>query len=445
MNRMTRGLVWNMANSLRLGIAGLGTIGVGVVKVLQKHGDKLAEKTGRPIEINAVADLDRDLDRGVDLSSYQWFGDALAMAKDEGHDVFIELMGGSDGIALASVEAALESGKHVVTANKALLAKHGTRLARLAESNNVALNFEAAVAGGIPIIKTMRESLTGNDITKVYGILNGTCNYILTKMQEEGLAFDEVLAEAQAAGYAEADPTFDIGGHDTAHKLAILTSLAFGTQLAFDEIYLEGIENIGIEDIEAADELGYRIKLLGVAQKTDTGIEQRVHPTMVPKHTAIAEVAGVTNCVGVEGDFVDKIMLVGPGAGAGPTASAIVGDIVDIAWGIKLPPLLTRASELKPYTRAKMRAHEGGYYIRLQVKDHPGAIASIATRMAEQEISLQSIVQKGPHDGDAGSSLTPVVLITHETTESAIRKALADISADGHVEGATQMIRIESL
>ena len=305
-----------MANSLRLGIAGLGTIGVGVVKVLQKHGDKLAEKVGMPVEINAVADLDRDLDRGVDLSSYQWFGDALAMAKDEGHDVFIELMGGSDGIALASVEAALESGKHVVTANKALLAKHGTRLAKLAEDNNVALNFEAAVAGGIPIIKTMRESLTGNDITKVYGILNGTCNYILTKMQEEGLAFDKVLAEAQAAGYAEADPTFDIGGHDTAHKLAILTSLAFGTELAFDEIYLEGIENIRIEDIEAADELGYRIKLLGVAQKTDTGIEQRVHPTMVPKHTAIAEVAGVTNCVGVEGDFVDKIMLVGPGAGA---------------------------------------------------------------------------------------------------------------------------------
>ena len=323
------------------------------------------------------------------------------------------------------------------------------RLSKLAEDKNVSLNFEAAVAGGIPIIKTMRESLTGNDITRVYGILNGTCNYILTKMQEEGLAFDKVLAEAQAAGYAEADPTFDIGGHDTAHKLAILTSLAFGTELAFDEVYLEGIENIGIEDIAAADELGYRIKLLGVAQKTDTGIEQRVHPTMVPKHTAIAEVAGVTNCVGVEGDFVDKIMLVGPGAGAGPTASAIVGDIVDIAWGIKLPPLLTRARELKPYQRAKMRAHEGGYYIRLHVKDHPGAIASIATRMAEQEISLLSIVQKGPHDnggteqGDA--TVTPVVLITHETTESAVRKALGDISADGHVDGDTQMIRIESL
>ena len=235
---------------------------------------------------------------------------------------YIEMMGGSDGIALASVEAALSSGKHVITANKALLAKHGNKLAKLAEDHEVSLEFEAAVAGGIPIIKTMREGLLGNDVTRVYGIMNGTCNYILTKMQEEGLAFDVVLKEAQEAGYAEADPTFDIGGHDTAHKLALLTSLAFGTQVAFDEIYLEGIENIKIEDIEAADELGYRIKLLGVAQITDTGIEQRVHPTMVPKHTAIAEVAGVTNCVAVDGDFVNKIMLVGPGAGAGPTASA---------------------------------------------------------------------------------------------------------------------------
>lgn len=435
-------------NSLRLGIAGLGTIGVGLVEVVQRHGDKLAKQTGRPIEIGAVCDLDRDTDRGVDLSAYDWFDDAMALARAEGLDVFIELMGGSDGIALASVEAALESGKHVVTANKALLAKHGTKLAKLAEDHKVSLNYEAAVAGGIPIIKTMRESLVGNDVTRVYGILNGTCNYILTKMQEEGLAFDKVLAEAQAAGYAEADPTFDIGGHDTAHKLAILTSLAFGTELAFDEIYLEGIENIKIEDIEAADELGYRIKLLGVAQITDTGIEQRVHPTMVPKHTAIAEVAGVTNCVAVDGDFVNKIMLVGPGAGAGPTASAIVGDIVDIARGIQIPPLLTKASELKPYQRAKMRSHEGGYYIRLQVKDHPGAIASIAQCMADQEISLQSIVQKGAGSDDAArdkTALTPVVLITHETTESAVRKALEAIVGSGHVDANTQMIRIETL
>jgi len=432
-----------MANSLRLGIAGLGTIGVGVVEVLQKHGERLARQTGRVIQLAAVCDLDRDLDRGVDLAAYEWFGDALELAKSDKVDVFIEMMGGSDGIALASVKAALESGKHVITANKALLAKHGNELAQLAEEQGVALNYEAAVAGGIPIIKTMREGLLGNDVTRVYGIMNGTCNYILTKMQEEGLAFDVVLKEAQEAGYAEADPTFDIGGHDTAHKLALLTSLAFGTQVAFDEIYLEGIENIKIEDIEAADELGYRIKLLGVAQTTDTGIEQRVHPTMVPKHTAIAEVAGVTNCVAVDGDFVNKIMLVGPGAGAGPTASAVLSDVVDIARGIVLPPLLTKSSELKPYQRAKMRRHEGGYYIRLQVKDHPGAIASIAKRMAEQEISLQSIVQKGASTAD--ESLMPVVLITHETTESAVRKALEDIKSDGHADENTQMIRIESL
>ena len=439
-----------MAKTLRLAIAGLGTIGVGVVQVLQKHAQKLADKTGRAIELVAVCDLDQSLDRGVDLSSYQWFGDALELAKDDGHDVFIEMMGGADGIALKSVETALESGKHVVTANKAMLAKHGTRLARLAEERGVSLNFEAAVGGGIPVIKAMRESLIGNDVMRVYGIMNGTCNYILTKMQEEGLPFDQVLAEAQAAGYAEADPTFDIGGHDTAHKLAILTSLAFGTELAFDEIYLEGIEKISIEDIEAADELGYRIKLLGVAQITDTGIEQRVHPTMVRKHTAIAEIAGVTNCVAIDGDFVNRIMLVGPGAGAGPTASAIVGDIVDIARNIKMPPLLTKAADLKPYKRAQMRRHEGGYYIRLQVKDHPGAVASIATRMAEQEISLQSIVQKGPHMAgeeadEEKANMIPVILITHETTESAVRKALDAILSDGHVAEQMQMIRIESL
>ncbi len=437
-------------NSLRLAIAGLGTIGTGVVQVLQTHGDKLARQVGRPVEIRAVCDLDRDLDRGVDLSSYEWFGDALEMARSDKLDVFIEMMGGADGIALACVEAALAAGKHVVTANKAMLAKHGTRLAQLAEDHGVSLNFEAAVGGGIPVIKAMRESLVGNDVTRVYGIMNGTCNYILTRMQEEGRNFADVLKEAQELGFAEADPTFDIGGHDTAHKLAILTSLAFGTELAFDEIYLEGIENITIADIEAADRLGYRIKLLGVAQITDSGIEQRVHPTMVPKHTAIAEVAGVTNCIAVEGDFIDKIMLVGPGAGAGPTASAIVSDIVDIARGIQLPPLLTKASDLKPCKRAGMRRHEGGYYIRLQVRDHPGAIAAIASRMAEQEISLQSVVQKargirGSSGAQEGAPFAPVVLITHETTESAVRKALEAINSDGHVETGSQMIRIESL
>jgi homoserine dehydrogenase len=306
------------------------------------------------------------------------------------------------------------------------------------------------VAGGIPIIKTMRESLAGNEIRRVYGILNGTCNYILTTMQKEGRPFADILRDAQQAGYAEADPTFDIGGFDTAHKLAILTSLAFGTEPAPDEIYIEGIERIGLEDIQAADELGYRIKLLGVALRTDSGIEQRVHPTMVPKHTALAEVDHVTNCVAIAGDFVGDILLIGAGAGAGPTASAVIGDVVDIAWGVRLPPLLRRAELLRPYERARMRAHQGGYYIRLLVKDHPGAFAAIAGRMAEKGISLKSIMQKGgpgkaPVRSAAGVAMAAVVMITHETSESAVREALALITGDGHVDADTRMIRIEAL
>ena len=437
---------------LRLGIAGLGTVGGGVLQILAKHKDTLQSRAGRPLVTTAVCARDKNKDRGVDLSQMQWFDDPCALAQSEDIDVFVELIGGEDGVVRQAVEQALASGKHVVTANKALLAHHGTALARLAEANKVALNFEAAVAGGIPIIKTLRESLAGNEISRIYGILNGTCNYILTKMQREGRAFADVLKEAQQAGYAEADPTFDIGGHDTAHKLAILTSLAFGTEISFDSIYLEGIEKITPEDIQAADDLGYKIKLLGVALKTPSGIEQRVHPTMIPKHSAIAEVDGVTNCVAVDGDFIGDIMLVGPGAGAGPTASSVISDIVDIGRGMIRPPLNTKAEQLTPYRRARMRAHEGGYYIRLSVYDHVGAFAAIAGRMAENGISLESIVQKRPPEalpgidarGEIGAP-TPVVMITHETTEAAVRAALESITADGHVENPPQMIRIERL
>ena len=395
---------------------------------------------------------DRGKNRDVDVSDYDWFDDPVALAGAENVDVFVELIGGEDGVAKASVETALKAGKHVVTANKALLAHHATELARLAESNKVALNFEAAVAGGIPIVKAMRESLLGNRITRVYGILNGTCNYILTRMQAEGRDFAEVLDEAQMAGYAEADPTFDIGGHDTAHKLALLTSLAFGTETAFGSIYLEGIESITPADIEAADDLGYRIKLLGVAMETESGIEQRVHPTMVEKHSAIAEVDGVSNSVAIDGDFVGDVMLVGPGAGAGPTASSVVGDILDIARGLIFPPLIRPADSLQKYQRARMRAHEGGYYVRLSVVDRPGAFAAIATRMAEQGISLKSIVQRPPTEFDVaenGNTPTdapmPVVMITHDTTEAAIQKAFSLIEEDGHVREKPQMIRIEKL
>lgn len=438
-----------MTQKLRLGIAGLGTVGTGVVKVLQKHAAELAAWNLPQIEIVGVCARDRGKNRDIDVSAYEWFDDALELAASDNIDVFVELIGGETGVAKQSVEKALDAGKHVVTANKALLAHHATDLARQAEARGVALNFEAAIAGGIPIVKTMRESLLGNSITRVCGILNGTCNYILTRMQTEGKAFTDILQEAQDAGYAEADPTFDVGGHDAAHKLSVLTTLAFGTETSFDSIYLEGIESITPEDISAADELGYKIKLLGVAVATDSGIEARVHPTMVEKTSAIAQVDGVSNCVAIDGDFVGDMMLVGLGAGEGPTASSVVSDIVDIARGLVVPPLIRPSGVLQPYQRARMRAHAGGYYVRLSVADRPGAFAAIAGRMAEESISLKSIVQRPPGDEVTGNGPAdqpmPVVMITHDTTEAAIKKAFEKIVADGHVREDPQMIRIEKL
>jgi homoserine dehydrogenase len=440
-----------MAKGLKVGLAGVGTVGGGLLQLLATRGDALTARAGQPIEVVAVSTLEDRRNKDVDISAFRRVSDPVALATDPGIDVFVELMGGEGGVAKASVEAALRAGKHVVTANKALLAHHGASLAALAEKNGVALNFEAAVAGGIPIVKVMRESLQGNDISRVYGILNGTCNYILTRMESEGRSFAEVLKEAQAQGYAEADPTFDIGGFDTAHKLALLMSLAFGTRVSFDSVYVEGIESITPADIEAADELGYRIKLLGVALRTDSGIEQRVHPTMVPKHTAIAEVDGVLNCVAVSGDFVGDVVLVGRGAGGAATASAVTGDLIDIARGHILPPFGTKDKNLKPYKKAQMRAHEGGYYIRLSVYDRTGAFAAIAGRMADQGISIESIVQRRARaelpgfDRRHKGSPAFVVLITHQTTEAAIRKALAAIERDGHVDQKPQMIRIEKL
>jgi len=440
-----------MTEPLKLGLAGLGTVGGGVLQLLAEQGPALARRAGRPIEVVAVSARDKKKKRAADISRFRFVPDPVELARDPEIDVFVELIGGESGVAKDSVEAALKAGKHVVTANKALLAHHGPSLAALAEKHGVALNFEAAVAGGIPVVKVMRESLQGNDISRVYGILNGTCNYILTLMLKEGRSFEDVLKEAQDQGYAEADPTFDIGGFDTAHKLALLTTLAFGTKTSIQSVYVEGIENITPADIEAADDLGYRIKLLGVAVRTESGIEQRVHPTMVPKHAAIADVDGVSNCVAIDGDFVGDIMLIGLGAGAGPTASSVVSDLIDIARGHIFPPFVTRAKDLQPYKKAQMGTHEGGYYIRLSVFDRPGAFAAIASRMAEQGISIESIVQRrrgaelpGFRRRDAGSPAA-VVMITHQTTEAAIRKALDAIERDGHVDAKPQMIRIEKL
>jgi homoserine dehydrogenase len=436
---------------LRIGIAGLGTVGSGLLQLMAQHGGAIAEKCGRPVEIAGVCAKSRE-EPGAKLTKAPWFDSPQALAVSKDIDVFVELMGGDKGPALESVKAALGAGKHVVTANKALLAKHGAELAALAEKNGVTLSFEAAVAGGIPIVKTLRESLLGNSISRVYGILNGTSNYILTRMQREGLPFAEVLAEAQALGYAEADPTFDVDGQDAGHKLSLLAALAFGVQPDFGAVHLEGIRGITPADFRAAEELGYRIKLLAVAARTAGGIEARVSPAMIPKSSALASIDGVLNCVAVDGDFVGQIVLVGPGAGSRPTASAVAGDIIDIARGRLGLPFILPAAHLGSQSSAEMHTHEGGYYIRLSVYDRPGAIAAIATRMAEQHISLESVVQKRDapdlpgfgHPGQEGDP-TPVVMITHRTREDLLRSALDLIVKDGHVMGAPQMIRIEAL
>ncbi len=441
-----------MDKPLKIGIAGLGTVGAELARIINSKSNMLAERCGRALTLTGVCVRDRTKDRGINPNSVEWFDDAVALATSD-IDVYVELMGGDAGPALESVRAALKAGIHVVTANKALLAKHGVELAELAENSGVLLNYEAAVAGGIPIIKVMRESLTGNDVTRVYGIMNGTCNYILTRMEDDGLSFEECLADAQRLGYAEADPAFDIEGDDTAHKLAILTSLSFGTRIAADEIYVEGITKITTEDIRAAKDLGYRIKLLGVACRTDSGIESRVHPTMVPLASPIAQISGVTNAVAIEADVVGSLMMSGPGAGGGATASAALGDIADIAKsrpGYQHGPALGRPAErLEPYVRAKMRQHEGGYFIRMSVFDRSGAMAAIATRMSEQDISLESIVQRRdtPRSEVKNTDLDAqtLILITHETHESAIRAALEAISKDGYLAAEPQMIRIEEM
>jgi homoserine dehydrogenase len=431
-------------SDLKVGLAGLGTVGAAVIRMLERRAGDLAARTGRNLKVVAVAARDRTRDRGIDLSGVRWYEDPVALARDPDIDVFVELMGGADDPAKAAVLAALDLGRPVVTANKALLAKWGVMLAERAEATGAGLHFEAAVAGGIPIVKTLRESLAGNVVERVSGILNGTCNYILTRMADEKLAFDTCLAEAQRLGYAEADPTFDIDGYDTAHKLAILTSLAFGTRVDADAIYVEGIRQLTLEDIEAADDLGYKVKLLGVALRTETGIEQRVHPTMVPKHWPIAQVSGVTNAVALDADAVD-LTLVGPGAGGDATASAVVGDLADVARGVKGFVFGLPVATLMKAERAPMQRHEGGYYIRLSVVNKPGTAATIARRMADEGISLESIVQRRPGglQGEAAQGTARVILITYATTEEAVRRAIAAIEADGVVSSLPQVIRIE--
>jgi homoserine dehydrogenase len=429
-----------MNSPLRIGIAGLGTVGAGVVKLLAEHGRLLALRGGRPLKVVAVSARSKAKKRDIDLTGLRWEKDPMALATAPDIDVVVELIGGSGGVARRLVQKALASGKHVVTANKALLALHGAELAAAAEKKQRILAFEAAVAGGIPIIKALREGLVGNRVKRLYGILNGTCNYILTTMRETGRDFDVVLAEAQAAGYAEADPTFDVDGIDAAHKLAVLTGAAFGTRVDFAGVHVEGIRRVTSMDIQFAQELGYRIKLLGLARETRHGIEQRVHPCMVSLDTPIAHIEGVFNAVVVEGDFVGTTMFQGRGAGQGPTASAVVADLMDVARGRHMPAFVVPADKLATKKASPMDRHVGAYYIRLMVQDRPGVIAAVSGALAKERISLESMLQRGRSE----SGEVPVVLTTHETEEAAMQRALARIGKLGAVAEEPCVIRIEA-
>lgn len=429
-----------MSSPLRLGIAGLGTVGIGVVKIVQKHADLLAKRSGREIEITVVSARDQHKDRDADLSAYRWESDPMAVATADDVDLYIELIGGDTGIARDSIETALRHGKDVVTANKALMAMHGHELAQLAESLGRVIRLEAAVAGGIPVIKTMTESLAGNDITRVMGVMNGTCNYILTRMENAGLPYEAVFEEARQLGYLEADPNLDVGGIDAGHKLAILSSIAFGTQVNFNAVEIEGIERISIDDINRASDMGYRIKLLGVAQMTPRGLEQRMTPCLVPADSPLGQLVGGTNMVVLEGDSVGQIVLRGAGAGEGPTASAVMSDVIDVARGVRLAVFGQPASELK-MTQPARTAVPAAYYMRLELQDKPGALAKVAAVLGEAGISIDRMRQYG----EASRSSVPVLVVTHKTTPEAIDFAIESLPKTGVLVSDPVELRIEEV
>lgn len=424
---------------LRLGIAGLGTVGIGVVKIVRQHAALLEARTGRRIEISAVSARSRGKDRGVSVNSYTWEDDPVALATRDDVDVYVELMGGSDGPAKASVEAAIASGKDVVTANKAMLAVHGQALAEAAETKGTNLRYEAGVAGGIPVIKALTEGLAGNEIQRIVGVMNGSCNYILTRMESAGLTYEEVFAEADGLGYLEADPQLDVGGIDAAHKLAILSSIAFGTRVDFDGIELEGIERISIEDIRHAADMGFKIKLLGVAQKTGRGLEQRMMPCLVPDSSPFGQLQGGTNMVAIEGHAVEQVVLRGPGAGEGPTASAVMGDVCDIARGLTLPVFGQAAATLETAPRAASIL-PAPYYLRMALVDKPGALAKIATVLGEAGVSIDRMRQYGHSDTTA-----PVLIVTHTCTRAAVNEAINAMQDTGVLASDPVVLRIESV
>ena len=430
-----------MNTAFRIGIAGLGTVGVGVIKILTQQAELIAARAGRPIEIIAISARNKDTDRGIDLSPYKWIDDTSALAHEENLDAVVELVGGSEGVALQLVENSLKNKRHVVTANKALMAHHGYDLAQIAEGNDVCLSYEAAVAGGIPIIKTMREGLAGNQYTAVYGILNGTCNYILTQMRESGRDFDDVLKDAQDLGYAEADPAFDIGGIDAAHKLCILTSIAFGVKPNFDAMEIQGISHLNATDISFASDFGYRIKLLGVARNIDGKIMQVVEPCLVPIESAIGKVEDVYNAVYIEGNFVQNALLTGRGAGEGPTASAVVADLIDLARGLKIPTFGISVKALKEAQWVDLGQTINHYYLRLTVLDKPGVIADVSAILRDHNISIEGMMQRARDPGQP----VPIVITTHETDHADMLAAVEKIEKLGACAEKPCLMAIEEL
>ena len=428
-----------MTTPLRIGIAGLGTVGTGVVRIVQTHRDLITARAGRPIDIVAVSARSRAKDRGVKLDAFAWEDDPVALARRDDIDVFVEVMGGSDGPAKDATEAAIAAGKDIVTANKALLALHGHDLAVAAEAGGHLIRFEAAVAGGIPVIKALTEGLAGNEITRVMGVMNGTCNYILTRMESAGLPYETVFEEARALGYLEADPNLDVGGIDAGHKLSLLAAIAFGTRVDFANVELEGIGSITIDDIRQAADMGYKIKLLGVAQMTGRGLEQRMSPCLVPATSPLGQLQGGTNMVVLEGDSVGQIVLRGAGAGSGPTASAVMSDIIDIARGYRLPTFGQPATTLRA-ARAAKAAVAAPYYLRMELQDKPGALAKVARVLGDSGISIDRMRQYGHEDTTA-----PVLIVTHKTTRAALDEALAAFPNTGVVAASPVAIRIEAV
>ncbi|MGV8985251.1 MAG: homoserine dehydrogenase [Cypionkella sp.] len=425
--------------TLRIGLAGLGTVGIGVVKIVQRHADLIAARAGRPVEIVAVSARDPKKNRDADLSGYAWETDPVALAQRPDIDVFVEVMGGHEGPARLATEAAIAAGKDVVTANKALLAHHGHALALAAEAAGRVIRFEAAVAGGIPVIKTLTEGLAANQIHRVMGVMNGSCNYILTRMQSAGLPYETVFEEARQLGYLEADPNLDVGGIDAGHKLSLLAAIAFGTKVSFSAVELEGIGAISIDDITLAADMGYRIKLLGVAQMSGRGLEQRMMPCLVPADSPLGQLQGGTNMVVLEGDSVGQIVLRGPGAGEGPTASAVMADVIDLARGMRLPTFGQPAATLATPIAAKA-ATPAPYYLRMTLLDKPGALAKIATCLGESGVSIDQMRQYGHLGANA-----PVLIVTHKATRDDIDHAMSRFDATSVIVGQPVALRIEQV